>query len=93
MKCKCKAKPEPTVTWYRGQDLVEKSKKIKINSNVIAEDTYELTLEIKVRNETHTTWHTYIHMYMYARFNFSNEIINFICYTQKIKFIYKCAFI
>lgn len=48
MKCKCKAKPEPTVTWYRGQDLVEKSKKIKINSTVIAEDTYELTLEIKV---------------------------------------------
>ncbi|EDW50927.1 GM26811 [Drosophila sechellia] len=47
MKCKCKAKPEPTVTWYRGQDLVEKSKKIKINTTVIAEDTYELTLEIK----------------------------------------------
>jgi len=49
MKCKCKAKPEPTVTWYRGQDLVEKSKKIKINTTVIAEDTYELTLEIKVK--------------------------------------------
>lgn len=48
MKCKCKAKPEPTVTWFRGMDLVEKSKKIKINSTAIAEDTYELTLEIKV---------------------------------------------
>lgn len=48
MKCKCKAKPEPTVTWFRGTDLVEKSKKIKISSTVIGEDTYELTLEIKV---------------------------------------------
>lgn len=49
MKCRCKAKPEPTVTWYRGQEVVNKSNKIKIKCTMIAEDTYELTLEIKVK--------------------------------------------
>ncbi|XP_073811656.1 projectin protein bent isoform X33 [Musca autumnalis] len=47
MKCRCKAKPEPTVTWYRGKDVVQKSKKIGIKISPIGEDAYELTLEIK----------------------------------------------
>uniref|UniRef100_A0A1I8MIJ2 Ig-like domain-containing protein n=1 Tax=Musca domestica TaxID=7370 RepID=A0A1I8MIJ2_MUSDO len=47
MKCRCKAKPEPTVTWYRGKEVVNKSKKIGIKTAPIGEDSYELTLEIK----------------------------------------------
>ncbi|XP_059218729.1 twitchin isoform X21 [Stomoxys calcitrans] len=47
MKCRCKAKPEPTVTWYRGKEVVNKSKKIEIKTSAIGEDAYELTLEIK----------------------------------------------
>lgn len=48
MKCKCKAKPEPTVRWYRGTQLISEGKKLKIKSTMIAEDTFELTLEIQV---------------------------------------------
>lgn len=47
MKCKCKAKPEPIVTWYRGQTVVEENHKIKIKSSSIEENIYELILEIK----------------------------------------------
>ncbi|XP_039968284.1 muscle M-line assembly protein unc-89-like [Bactrocera tryoni] len=47
MKCRCKAKPEPKVSWYRGTQSISESKKIKIKSTLIAEDTFELTLEIK----------------------------------------------
>ncbi|XP_023159078.1 muscle M-line assembly protein unc-89-like isoform X10 [Ceratitis capitata] len=47
MKCKCKAKPEPTVRWYRGTQLISEGKKLKIKSTMIAEDTFELTLEIQ----------------------------------------------
>lgn len=48
MKCRCKSKPEPVVTWYRGQDVVSESDKIKMNASTGTEDIYELTLEIKV---------------------------------------------
>lgn len=48
MKCRCKAKPEPVVTWFKGQDIVKETKKIKIKSKSIGEDLFELTLEIKV---------------------------------------------
>lgn len=48
MKCRCKSKPEPVVTWYRGQDVVTESDKIKMNASTGTEDIYELTLEIKV---------------------------------------------
>lgn len=48
MKCRCKSKPAPVVTWYRGQDVVTESTKTKINSTSTEEDIYELTLEIKV---------------------------------------------
>lgn len=49
MKCKCKAKPGPTVTWYRGQEIVTESSKISIKSTSIEENIYELILEIKVK--------------------------------------------
>lgn len=49
MKCRCKAKPEPIVTWYRGQNVVkETTGKITIKSSAEKEeDIYELILEIK----------------------------------------------
>lgn len=48
MKCKCRAKPKPEVTWYRGTTVVKESSKIKIKSKDAEEDVYELILEIKV---------------------------------------------
>lgn len=48
MKCRCKSKPAPDVTWYRGQEVVTESEKITINSSTGTEDIYELTLVIKV---------------------------------------------
>lgn len=51
MKCRCKAKPEPKVTWYKGDEVVSKSSKITIKTKLISEDTYELMLEIKVNND------------------------------------------
>lgn len=48
MKCKCKAKPKPDVTWFRGTTVVKESGKIKLNVVDKEEDVYELTLEIKV---------------------------------------------
>lgn len=50
MKCRCKSKPKPEVTWYRGQEVVTKSEKITINTSKGTEDIYELTLVIKVSN-------------------------------------------
>lgn len=50
MRCKCKAKPKPLVTWYRGTKEVKESSKIKIRTIETEEDRYELTLEIKVCN-------------------------------------------
>lgn len=47
MKCKCKAKPAPEVTWFRGQHKVEESSKISIKSSSVEEDIYELTLDIQ----------------------------------------------
>lgn len=47
MKCVCKAKPEPEVTWYRGTTKVTETSKIVIKSKTTEEDIYELTLEIK----------------------------------------------
>lgn len=46
MKCKCKAKPEPVVTWYRGQTAVKESSKIKIISSCVEENIYELIMQI-----------------------------------------------
>lgn len=50
MKCRCKAKPAPKVTWYRGAEVVQPSAKISILEAAATgeEDIYELTLEIKV---------------------------------------------
>lgn len=48
MKCRCKAKPAATVTWYRGTTVVKESTKIAIKSSSTEEDIYELILEIKV---------------------------------------------
>ena len=48
MKWRCKAKPEPVVTWYRENTIVKESTKIFIKSSTTEEDLYELLLEIKV---------------------------------------------
>lgn len=48
MKCRCKSKPAPVVTWYREKDVVEETSRIKIKSSTTEEDIYELVLEIKV---------------------------------------------
>lgn len=47
MKCRCKSKPAPVVTWYRGTEVVQESAKIAIKSSSTEEDIYELILEIK----------------------------------------------
>lgn len=47
MKCICKAKPKPVVTWYRGSTVVSESSKIKIETVSKQEDKYELSLQIK----------------------------------------------
>lgn len=49
MKCRCKSKPAPVVTWYREKDVVQETSKIKIKSTSTEEDIYELVLEIKVK--------------------------------------------
>jgi hypothetical protein len=49
MKCRCKAKPKPAVTWYRGTTIVKETSKITIRTVDKEDDTYELLLEIKVR--------------------------------------------
>lgn len=47
MKCLCKAKPEPTVCWYKGDDIVQiQTGKINIKSTCVKEDHYEIVLEI-----------------------------------------------
>lgn len=48
MKCRCKAKPQPVVTWYRGQDVVKESTKVAIQSTPSdEEDIYDLILQIR----------------------------------------------
>lgn len=51
MKCKCKGKPGPIVTWYRGQTEINEDA-LKYHLTVVAsqseDDHYEITLEIKV---------------------------------------------
>lgn len=49
MKCKCKAKPAPVVTWYRETAVVKESSKIKMKTIELGEDVYELILEIQVK--------------------------------------------
>lgn len=51
MKCKCRAKPKPEISWFRGTTLVKESSKISIKSKDVEEDVYELTLEIKVSSD------------------------------------------
>ncbi|KAK6619856.1 hypothetical protein RUM44_006255 [Polyplax serrata] len=47
MKCKCKAKPRPIITWYRGTTVVKESSKIKMTTVDLGEDTYEIIMEIQ----------------------------------------------
>lgn len=51
MKCRCKSKPAPVVTWYREKDVVVETSRIKIKSSSTEEDIYELVLEIKVSDQ------------------------------------------
>lgn len=61
MKCRCKSKPAPVVTWYREKDVVQETSKIKIKSSSTEEDIYELVLEIKVKtNDTFLACDLYI---------------------------------
>lgn len=47
MKCLCKAKPEPTVCWYKGDDIVQlQTGKINMKSTCVKEDHFEIVLEI-----------------------------------------------
>lgn len=48
MRCKCKAKPKPDVTWFRGTTVVQESSKISMTVIDVEENVYELVLEIKV---------------------------------------------
>lgn len=49
MKCKCKAKPSPTVTWFKDTAKVKEGGRFKMTSNHIDDETHEIILEIKVR--------------------------------------------
>jgi len=48
MKCKCRAKPKPSVAWFRGTTAVSETSKIKIKAVDLGEDIYELSMEITV---------------------------------------------
>lgn len=48
MKCKCRAKPKPDITWYRATNVIKESSKISLKCIDVQEDIYELTLELKV---------------------------------------------
>ena len=48
MKCKCRAKPAPVVTWYKDTTQVKESARIKFKTVPMENDTYELVMEIKV---------------------------------------------
>lgn len=50
MKCKCRAKPAPVVTWFKESTQVTESSRFKMKCTAIESDVYELVLEIKVRN-------------------------------------------
>lgn len=49
MKCKCRAKPPPIVTWFKDSTQVNESSRFKMKCNPIEGDVYELVLEIKVK--------------------------------------------
>ncbi len=49
MRCVCRAKPAPVVTWYKEATQIKESSRIRIKSTPLDNDTYELVLEIKVR--------------------------------------------
>lgn len=49
MKCKCRAKPAPIVTWFKDSAQVNESSRFKMKCIPLESDTYELVLEIKVR--------------------------------------------
>jgi hypothetical protein len=48
MRCRCKANPKPTVSWFRGTTLVQESSKITMRTVEVDTDIYDLILEIKV---------------------------------------------
>lgn len=52
MKCKCRAKPAPVVTWFKESTQVTESSRFKMKCTAIESDVYELVLEIKVRNSS-----------------------------------------
>ena len=49
MKCKCRAKPAPVVTWFKDSTQVTESSRFKMKCITVEEDVYELVLEIKVK--------------------------------------------
>jgi len=47
MRCRCKANPEPQVTWFRGATQLSASGRLTMKSVKVDEDVYDLILEIK----------------------------------------------
>lgn len=48
MKCKCRAKPAPVVTWFKDSTQVSESARFKMKCTSLEGDIYELVLQIKV---------------------------------------------
>ena len=48
MKCKCRAKPAPVVTWFKDVTQVQESSRFKFKCTALENDTYELVLDVKV---------------------------------------------
>lgn len=46
MECILEAHPTPDITWFRGNDKLEDSKRIKMSRKATSKDTYLLTLKI-----------------------------------------------
>lgn len=47
MECLLEAHPIPDITWYRSDDKLEMSSRIKMSRKAISKDSYVLSLEIK----------------------------------------------
>lgn len=59
MKCKCRAKPKPEITWFRGNNAIGESAKISLKCVDVQEDIYELSLELKVYIYLHISLNEY----------------------------------
>lgn len=65
MKCKCRAKPKPDITWFRTNNVIKESSKISLKCTDVQEDIYEITLELKVRDNIDSV--TLVSLQIYLR--------------------------